>query len=412
MSLGVRYGSASAAFIRVNYGLQRHAGGGMAVRNIACLPAITGHWRRAGGGVQLSTSANFTFNRSVLERPDLGPPARTINMIRLGEALTEPDAGVGGPPVKALVVYNSNPAAVAPDRNTVLRGLAREDLFTVVLEHFQTDTCDWADIVLPATTQLEHWDVHLAYGHHYASLNRPSIAPLGEALPNTEIFRRLAARIGMTGSWTWDDDLTLIRQALDTQSPKLQGVTFETLLERGWVRLNVPTPYLPYAEGEFSTPSGKCEFFSQRLRGHGARSAADVHPAVRVAGARSGARRALSADADLVAGAHLPELDVRQHHLAAPAGAGAGGAAAPGGRGASRDRDGDAGDGAQRSRRLRGAWRAWSRRSARAWCGRRASGGGSSTGDDANANQTTSQRETDLGHGPVFYDNQVEIDAS
>ena len=173
--------------------------------------------------MQLSTSANFTFNRSVLERPDLGPPARTINMIRLGEALTEPDAGVGGPPVKALVVYNSNPAAVAPDRNTVLRGLAREDLFTVVLEHFQTDTCDWADIVLPATTQLEHWDVHLAYGHHYASLNRPSIAPLGEALPNTEIFRRLAARIGMTGSWTWDDDLTLIRQALDTQTPKLAG---------------------------------------------------------------------------------------------------------------------------------------------------------------------------------------------
>src|SRR5688572_15047992 len=192
VDLARRYGRSRAAFIRVNYGLQRHKGGGMAVRTIACLPAVVGHWRRAGGGVQLSTSANFRFNTAALERPDLSPPVRTINMIRLGDALTLPDAGVGGPPVKAMVVYNSNPAAVAPDRNAVLRGLARDDLFTVVLEHFQTDTADWADIVLPATTQLEHWDLHLAYGHLYASLNRPSIAPLGGARPNTEIFRRIA----------------------------------------------------------------------------------------------------------------------------------------------------------------------------------------------------------------------------
>src|SRR5205085_5546897 len=187
ISLGERFGRARAAFIRVNYGLQRHAGGGMAVRTIACLPAVTGHWRRPGGGVQLSTSANFQFNKASLERPDLGKPSRLINMIRLGDALTRDDAGVGGPPVKALVVYNSNPAAVAPDRNAVLRGLAREDLFTVVLEHFPTDTCDWADIVLPATTQLEHWDVHLAYGHHYVSLNQPAIEPVGQAKPNSEI---------------------------------------------------------------------------------------------------------------------------------------------------------------------------------------------------------------------------------
>src|SRR3954464_652357 len=265
IDLAERYGRARAAFIRVNYGLQRHAGGGMAVRTIACLPAVTGHWRRAGGGVQLSTSANFQFNKQALERPDLSPPVRTINMIRLGEALTTPDAGVGGPPVRALVVYNSNPAAVAPDRNAVLRGLVRDDLFTVVLEHFQTDTADWADIVLPATTQLEHWDLPLAYGHHYASLNRPSIAPLGEALPNTEIFRRIAARMGMRDAHFQDDDLTLIRQALDTNAPKVQGVTFEQLLERGWMRLNVPTPYLPYAEGGFTTPSGKCELVSQRM---------------------------------------------------------------------------------------------------------------------------------------------------
>src|SRR6185437_10931992 len=162
IALGEIYGRAKAAFLRVNYGLQRHAGGGMAVRTIACLPALTGHWRHAGGGVQLSSSANFQFDKRALERPELSPPVRTINMIRLGDALTLPDAGVGGPPVRALVVYNSNPAAVAPDRNAVLEGLARRDLFTVVLEHFQTDTADWADIVLPATTQLEHWDLHLA----------------------------------------------------------------------------------------------------------------------------------------------------------------------------------------------------------------------------------------------------------
>ena len=264
-SLGERYGRSKAAFIRVNYGLQRHAGGGMAVRTIACLPALTGHWRRAGGGVQLSSSANFQFDKRALERPDLSPPVRTINMIRLGEALTMPDAGIGGPPVRALIVYNSNPAAVAPDRNAVLRGMAREDLFTVVLEHFQTDTADYADIVLPATTQLEHWDLMLSYGHHYVTLNRPSIEPVGESLPNSEIFRRLAARMGLDAPEMRDDDLTMIRQALTTSAEKLKGVTLEALLEKGWMRLNVPTPYLPFANGGFLTPSGKCELVSPRM---------------------------------------------------------------------------------------------------------------------------------------------------
>ncbi|MGE5100222.1 MAG: molybdopterin-containing oxidoreductase family protein, partial [Deltaproteobacteria bacterium] len=265
VSFGGRYGRSRAAFIRVNYGLQRHRGGGMAVRTIACLPALTGHWKQFGGGVQLSSSANFTFDKRALERPDLSPPVRTINMIRLGEALTTRNAGVGGPPVRALVVYNSNPAAVAPDRNVVLRGLARDDLFTVVLEHFQTDTADWADIVLPATTQLEHWDVHLSYGHHYVTLNRPSIEPLGEALPNSEIFRRLAARMGLDDDMFRDDDVTLIRQALGSSSGKLGGVTLERLLDEGWARLNLPRPYLPYADGAFTTPSGKCEFYSTRM---------------------------------------------------------------------------------------------------------------------------------------------------
>ena len=411
VELGETYGRARAAFIRVNYGLQRHAGGGMAVRNIACLPAITGHWRRAGGGVQLSTSANFAFNRAVLERPDLGPPARTINMIRLGEALAEPDAGVGGPPVRALVVYNSNPAAVAPERNVVLRGLAREDLFTVVLEHFQTDTADWADIVLPATTQLEHWDLHLAYGHHYASLNRPSIAPLGEALPNTEIFRRIAARMGMRDAHFQDDDLTLIREALDTNAPKLQGVTFDSLLERGWTRLNVPTPYLPYADGEFSTPSGKCEFFSQRLAEMGLDPLPTYIPPY----------ESVERDPELVARYPLTLISSPAHTflnttfanitslrrqarepevLLHPADA---------------ERRGISPGMRVTVHNDRGAFSAMARveptiREGVAWAP--SIWWAKLAGDDANANQTTSQRETDLGHGPVFYDNQVEVEAA
>jgi molybdopterin guanine dinucleotide-containing S/N-oxide reductase-like protein len=265
ISLSRRYAEARAAFVRLNYGMQRHYGGGMAVRTVLCLPAVTGHWRRPGGGVQLSTSGAFAYDYRALRRPDLSPPVRTINMIRLGEALTTPDAGIGGPPVRALIVYNSNPAAVAPDGNAVRRGLAREDLFTVVLEHFQTDTADYADYVLPATTQLEHWDVHFAYGHYHATLNRPAIAPIGESKPNSEIFRLLGRRMGLAHPALEDDDLSLIRQALASADPRLSGVTFEALLRDGWVRLNLPAHYAPFAEGGFGTPSGKCELYSERL---------------------------------------------------------------------------------------------------------------------------------------------------
>jgi len=409
VSLGERYGRARAAFIRVNYGLQRHAGGGMAVRNIACLPAITGHWRRAGGGVQLSTSANFTFDRATVERPDAGPPARTINMIRLGDALTLPDAGVGGPPVKALVVYNSNPAAVAPDRNVVSRGFAREDLFTVVLEHFLTDTAEWADIVLPATTQLEHWDLHLAYGHHYISLNRPSIAPVGESLPNSEIFRRLAARMGLRDPMFLDDDLTLMQQGLSAQSPKLCGVTLAELMERGWMRLNLPTPYLPYAQGGFSTPSGKCELVSPRM----AEMGLDPLPAY------IPPYESVERDPELVTRYPLTLISSPAHTflnstfvnltslrraarepevLLHPADAERR-AISPGMR--------------VTVRNDRGAFAATARvepsiREGVVWAP--SIWWGKLTGDGANANQTTSQRETDLGHGPVFYDNQVEVE--
>jgi anaerobic selenocysteine-containing dehydrogenase len=411
VSLARRFGRARAAFIRVNYGLQRHAGGGMAVRTIACLPAITGHWRRPGGGVQLSTSANFQFDRAALQRPDLSPPVRTINMIRLGDALTLPDAGVGGPPVKALVVYNSNPAGVAPDRNVVLRGLARDDLFTVVLEHFQTDTCDWADIVLPATTQLEHWDIHFAYGHHYVTLNRPSIAPLGEAKPNSEIFRLLAARMGMTNPVMQDDDLTLICQALASKSPKLSGVTMERLLEQGWMRLNVPTPYLPYADGAFPTPSGKCELYSARMAELGFDPLPTYIPPY----------ESRERDPALVARFPLTLISSPAHTflnttfvnigslrrqarepevLLHPADAERRGIA-PGMRVSVRNDRGAfiATARVEASIREGVAW------APSIWWAKLAT-------DGANANQTTSQRETDLGHGPVFYDNQVEIETA
>ena len=411
ISLAERFGQARAAFIRVNYGLQRHAGGGMAVRTIACLPALAGHWRRAGGGIQLSTSANFQFNRAALERADLGPPVRTINMIRLGEALTLPDGGVGGPPVKALVVYNSNPAAVAPDRNAVLRGLARADLFTVVLEHFQTDTADWADIVLPATTQLEHWDIHFAYGHHYVTLNRPAIDPVGEAKPNSEIFRRLAARMGMTDAVMQDDDVSLIRQALASQSPKLEGVTLDGLLEHGWMRLNLPTPYLPYAEGGFATPSGKCELHSERIAALGFDPLPTYIPPY----------ESIERDPALVARYPLTLISSPAHTflnttfvnipslrrqtkepevLLHPADA---------------ERRAIAAGAMVTVRNDRGAFLAIARveptiREGVVWAP--SIWWGKLAADGANANQTTSQRETDLGHGPVFYDNQVEVETA
>jgi anaerobic selenocysteine-containing dehydrogenase len=265
------YALARPSFIRLNYGMQRHAGGGMAIRTVSLLPAVTGAWRDVGGGATLSTSGAFRPNRAALERPDWVPAGtRTVNMIQLGRALTEPDAGVAGPPVKALVVYNSNPAAVAPELGKVREGLRRPDLFTVVLEHFQTDTADYADWLLPATTQLEHWDLHTAYGHLYVTLNRPSIEPVGESLPNAEIFRRLAARMGLTDPEFGDSDLDMIRQALDTTDPRMRPITLERLLEEGYVRLDVPELFAPFADPQaFNTPSGKIQMVAPELEALG-----------------------------------------------------------------------------------------------------------------------------------------------
>jgi anaerobic selenocysteine-containing dehydrogenase len=261
------YATTRPSAIRLNYGLNRHAGGGMAVRTVACLPAVVGAWRDVGGGAVLSTSGTFPVDAEALERPDLVPPGtRTLNMSQLGRVLN--DASLD-PPVKALFVYNSNPAAVAPEQGAVRRGLGREDLFVVVHEQFQTDTADFADILLPATTALEHYDIHKAYGHLYVSLSRPAIAPLGEAMPNTELFRRLAARMGLDHPCLRDSDEQMARQAFKWDHPFMKGITIERLEREGSVRLAVPDPFVPFAEGGFPTPSGKCELVSAKLGAEG-----------------------------------------------------------------------------------------------------------------------------------------------
>ncbi|HET7712318.1 MAG TPA: molybdopterin oxidoreductase family protein [Thermoanaerobaculia bacterium] len=256
------YGEMRPTFIRLNYGLQRHAGGGAAVRAISILPAITGAWDDIAGGCQLTTSGAFPLDFAGLDRRQLVPPeTRRVNMSRLGEALLE----LTSPPVKALVVYNSNPGSVAPDRERVLRGLRRDDLFTVVLEHFQTDTADYADVLLPATTQLEHEDLHRAYGHLYLMYNRAAIAPLGEALPNAEIFRRLAAWMGLDHEDLRASDDDLMRTVL---APS--GVSLEELREKSYVRVAVPAPHLPYRRGtRLPTPSGRIEIESSMLAARG-----------------------------------------------------------------------------------------------------------------------------------------------
>ncbi len=268
------YAANVPAMIRVNYGLQRHAGGGMAVRTIACLPALVGAWRHPAGGCLLSTSSAFALNARGLQRPDLSPPGtRTVNMNQLAEAL---HGELPGPPVQALYVYNGNPAAVAPDQKRVLDGLRREELFTVVHEQFLTDTADYADLVLPATTQLEHFDLHTTYGHYDIQVNSPSIPPFAEARCNTDVFRGLADRLGFERNLFQVTDRDLVRTALweDPAQPgsqvaevplTLQGITLDRLLESGPLRLHLPKPYVPFAEGEFRTPSGKCEFWSQQL---------------------------------------------------------------------------------------------------------------------------------------------------
>jgi anaerobic selenocysteine-containing dehydrogenase len=256
------YATVRPAAIRLNYGVQRSERGGRAVQAISLLPAVTGSWREPGGGLQLTTSGAFAVNRVNLERPDLqksslGREARLVNMTELGQALT----ALGDPRVHALVVYNSNPAAIAPHQGLVHAGLRRPDLFTAVLEQFQTDTADFADIVLPATTFLEHTDAYFAYGHYWIQLARPAVPPPGECRSNVEVFRALAQRMGFNDDCFRESEEDMIRGLLDTPHPYFEGVTFERLEREHAVRLNVSppgAPFLPFAEGGFGTKTGKC----------------------------------------------------------------------------------------------------------------------------------------------------------
>jgi anaerobic selenocysteine-containing dehydrogenase len=254
------YGTSRPAAIRLNYGMQRVRGGGNATRLVALLPCLVGAWRHRAGGLLLSSSGWLKpFMNPTFERDDLraGRTPRTVNMSTIGDDLLRqtgeilPDGRAFGPRIEALVVYNSNPVAVAPQSRQVAAGFRREDLFTVVLDHFLTDTADHADYVLPATTQLEHWDVHGSYGHTYVVINEPALTPRGQSRSNAAIFRALAQRMGFTDPCFVDDDLALARQALRGPVP------FEELRRVGWARL--PLPEAPFAEGGFPAPGGRAQ---------------------------------------------------------------------------------------------------------------------------------------------------------
>ncbi len=310
--LAREYATVRPSVIRLNYGVQRSEGGGTATRTVAMLPCVIGSWKEVGGGLQLSTSGAAQFNTAALKRPDLmqtalGREARTLNMVELGRVLN----AVNDPPVKALFVYSSNPAAVCPRHDEVVRGLLRPDLFTVVHEQFFTDTTDYADIVLPATTFFEHKDLQKAYGHYYVQVSNQAMAPLGECRSNVELFRALAERMGFEDECFRESVDQMIDLALQSKDPWLEGITRERL-EQTEVRLNfrgqgsggsgqnaelrsagqpvaaVPTqpipspscrdPFLPFAEGNFRTPSGKAELYCEALKAQGLDPVAEFKP--------------------------------------------------------------------------------------------------------------------------------------
>ncbi len=267
-TLGREYATTRPAFIRIGNGLQHHDNGGMAVRTIACLPGLVGAWRDVGGGAMKSNGGYAAMNDAALMRPDLlaGRKVRTINMNQLGQALTELD----DPPVKAMVVYNSNPAVIAPDQTRVLAGLERDDLFTVVHEQVLTDTARYADVLLPATTHFEQTDLYSSYWHLYLQRAEPAVAPLGEAKPNVEFFALLAKRMGFDDPCFDDDVDTMIADAIDNPAnPFLAGITLDRLKEGAPIRLNVEQPHPAYANGHFQTPSGKIEFYSDQMSAAG-----------------------------------------------------------------------------------------------------------------------------------------------
>jgi anaerobic selenocysteine-containing dehydrogenase len=398
VQLALHYGRTRPAAIRLNYGMQRHAGGGIAARTIACLPALVGAWREPAGGIVLTTADFYRFDHAALERPDLlaGRRPRVINQSKLGDALTSAE-----PPVRAIVVYNNNPVAVCPDSDKVIAGFAREDLFTVVMDHFQTDTADYADIVLPATTQLEHYDVHKSYGHLYVLGNNPAIAPVGESLPNSEVFRRLAARMGFDEPCFRDSDEDICRTALGSE------FDWKELKQRGWQRLSKPERFAPFAQGGFPTPSGKCELYSAALEKQGVDPLPFYNPPAEVADEALAGRFPLafispparhflnSSFANLARFRDFerePHLDMHPDD-----------AAARGIRDGDRVRVFNDRGGYTLKARVNGKPRRGVVVAPSVWWKKYARDGG-------NANNVTSQRTSDLGGGATFYDCRVQVE--
>jgi len=282
--LAREYATVRPSVIRLNYGIQRSERGGMSTRTVVMLPCISGSWKEVGGGLQMSVSGGADLNSDGLKRPDLmktalGREARTLNMVELGRILNT----MNDPPVKALFVYNSNPAAVCPQHNDVVRGLLRPDLFTVVHEQFFTDTTDYADIVLPATTFFEHKDLQKGYGHYYLQVSNQAIEPLGECRPNVEVFRALAERMGFEDECFRETVDEIIELALQSRDPWMEGLSRERL-EQGFARLNflssssASDPFLPFEHGGFRTASGKAELYSEALKAEGLDPVADFTP--------------------------------------------------------------------------------------------------------------------------------------
>jgi len=287
--LAREYATVRPSVIRVNYGIQRSDRGGMSMRAVTMLPCLIGSWKEIGGGLQLSLSGSYGLNREALEMPELmrkalGRPARTVNMVQLGSALNSLIVPKMVPPIQALFVYNSNPAAVCPNHNEVVRGLMRPDLFTVVHEQFFTDTTDYADIVLPATTFFEHKDLQTAYGHYYLQVSNQAMDPVGECRSNVEMFRALAERMGFEDDCFRETVDSMIDRALESPNPWLKGITRDRLEREHRIRLNFEgaknhvgtaapgcpaAPFLPFAQGSFPTPSGKAEFYSETLKRQG-----------------------------------------------------------------------------------------------------------------------------------------------
>jgi anaerobic selenocysteine-containing dehydrogenase len=394
VALGERIARTRPTAIRATQGIQRHAGGGMALRALACIPGVTGDWALPGGGLCYSTSGHFKLNLLGLVRIDLLPhPVRTLSMTRLGEGLLDVD----DPPVKALFVIGANPVGSNPHQTKVRRGLAREDLFTVVLEHFPTDTTDYADIVLPATMQTEHLDVIAGYGHLYLVWNEPAVAPPGECLSTSETFRRLARRMGMTEPSLYDSDEDLARQLLDSPHPSLAGITLEGLREQGFARLNVARPFLPFADG-FPTTSGRLEFYSKRATraGHdplpGFTPPADVGDGLVLISAASHhfLNTTFGNNPELRRRSGVPVIVLHPDDAAARE---------------ISDRD------AVRIHNDRGSFEAVAEVSDRVRPGVAATTKGhwAKFNGGANANATVDERDSDMGGGAVFHDNRVEV---